>query len=208
MNLRSCCSKLCSILRPGIDKILYFCIWSSLSYHMTSLPSSRPVHIAATERKSGIERVQALADISRSAVCCHSNVTRAPIANLPNSAQLEGTPYHSPTYIRVRAVMWERGDGQTDTQTGLHRRPWPLYISPRLRLTRNVTKWTGSSQFWTCLELVQFSSVQSRRCEKDFTDISKGLINLKVLCFHTHSEKPYSSNSTDFILIVNCSLLY
>jgi len=90
---------------------------------MTSLPSSRPVHIAATERKSGIERVQALADISRSAVCCHSNVTRAPIANLPNSAQLEGTPYHSPTYIRVRAVMWERGDGQTDTQTGLHRRP-------------------------------------------------------------------------------------
>jgi len=31
-----------------------------------------------------------LADISRSALCCHS--THAPIANLPNIAQLEGTP--------------------------------------------------------------------------------------------------------------------
>ena len=29
-------------------------------------------------------------------VCCHSNETRAPIANLPSNAQLEGTPYHSP----------------------------------------------------------------------------------------------------------------
>ena len=46
--------------------------------------------------KPVIERVQALADISRSALRCHSNETRAPIANPPNSAQLEGTPYHSP----------------------------------------------------------------------------------------------------------------
>ena len=28
--------------------------------------------------------------------CCHSNATRAPIANPPNSAQLGGIPYHSP----------------------------------------------------------------------------------------------------------------
>jgi len=41
----------------------------------------------------------------------------APIANLPNSAQPGGTPYHSPTYIRVRAVVWECGDGRTDRQT-------------------------------------------------------------------------------------------
>jgi len=62
-----------------------------------------------------IERVQALADISRSAlyafavykaislayicVCCHSIETRALIANPPNSAQLEGTLYRSPGYI-------------------------------------------------------------------------------------------------------------
>jgi len=39
-----------------------------------------------------VERVQALAAISRSALCCHSNETRAPIANPPNSAQLEETP--------------------------------------------------------------------------------------------------------------------
>jgi len=37
-------------------------------------------------------QVQALADILRSALCCHSNETSAPIANPPNSAQLEGTP--------------------------------------------------------------------------------------------------------------------
>ena len=38
------------------------------------------------------DRVQALADISRSALCCHSNETRASIANPPNNAQLKGTP--------------------------------------------------------------------------------------------------------------------
>ena len=100
----------------------------------------------------GIERVQActvLADISRSplcchmhrlpvraATCCHSNATRAPIANPSNSAQLGGAPYDSPSYIRVRAVVWACGRGQTHRQT--HRHAWPLYISRRLWLTRNV----------------------------------------------------------------------
>jgi len=87
--------------------------------------------------KPGIEREQAFADISLSALCCHSNETRAPIADLPNSAQL-GAPglYHSWSYIRVRALVWECGEGQIHRQT--HRRAWPLYISRRLRLTRNV----------------------------------------------------------------------
>jgi len=40
--------------------------------------------------------IQALADISRSALCCHSNETRAPIANPSNSAQLGGTPLPFP----------------------------------------------------------------------------------------------------------------
>jgi len=41
----------------------------------------------------GIERVQALADISRSGyVVITTNETRGPSANAPNSAQLEGTP--------------------------------------------------------------------------------------------------------------------
>jgi len=54
----------------------------------------------------GIERVKALADISRSAQCCHSNEIPVPIANPPDSAQLEGTPTFSPTYIRSHYVRW------------------------------------------------------------------------------------------------------
>ena len=50
-------------------------------------------------------------------LCCHSNATRAPIANLPNSAQLGGIPCHSPSYIRVPAIVWACGRGQTDRQT-------------------------------------------------------------------------------------------
>ena len=61
----------------------------------------------------GLERVQPLADISRSALCCHSDETRVPIANPPNSAQLEGTPTVPSTYIRIRAVVWECGEEQT-----------------------------------------------------------------------------------------------
>jgi len=50
-------------------------------------------------------------------VCYHSDETRAPIANPPNSAQLEGTPTIHPSYIRVRAVVLECDERQTDTQT-------------------------------------------------------------------------------------------
>jgi len=70
-----------------------------------------------TFRIPGIERVQALTDISHLALCCPSNETHALIANLPNSTQLEGPPTIPPTYIQVRAVVWECGEGQT------HRRP-------------------------------------------------------------------------------------
>jgi len=70
-----------------------------------------------TGSKPEIERVQALADISRSAVCCHINETHAPITNPSNSAQIEGTPYHSPSYFRVRAVVWGCGEEQTDRHT-------------------------------------------------------------------------------------------
>jgi len=38
------------------------------------------------QEQPGIERVHALADISRSALCCAGNETRAPIANPLNSA--------------------------------------------------------------------------------------------------------------------------
>jgi len=53
------------------------------------------------------------------AVCCHSNETRALIANPPNSVQLEGTLYHSAKLHPgpIHAVVWEFGKGQTDTHT-------------------------------------------------------------------------------------------
>jgi len=61
--------------------------------------------------KPGTQQVQALADILRSALCCHSNKTRPPIPNPPNSAQPAGTPY-----IRVHTVVQECREGQTDRQ--------------------------------------------------------------------------------------------
>jgi len=88
-------------------------------------------------KKPGIERVQALADILRSALCCHSNETHAPIANPSNNAQLQGTAYHSPKlHSGPCSSMGMR------PRTDRHRRVWPIYISRRLRLMRNVT--TGS----------------------------------------------------------------
>jgi len=68
--------------------------------------------------KPGIERVQALANISRSALCCHNNETSALIANPANSAQLQDTPYHSPQLHPgpCNSVGMRRGtDRHTDT---------------------------------------------------------------------------------------------
>ena len=67
---------------------------------------------------AAIKRVQASSLTFRiRRVCYHSNETRAPIANPLSSAQLGGTSYHSQRYSRVRAIVWECGEGQTDTQT-------------------------------------------------------------------------------------------
>jgi len=74
-----------------------------------------------TGGKPGIERVQALADISRSALCCPSDETRAPTGNPPNNAQLKGTPYHSSMLHRglCSSAGMRRG---TDRETDRHRR--------------------------------------------------------------------------------------
>jgi len=100
------------------------------------------------------------------ALCCHSNATRAPIANPPNSAQLGGSLYHAPKLhpgpCSISVGVRPRTDTHRDRQT--HRRAWPQYILRRLRLTQNVTvywkwrnicateqNWTerGSSAVWT-----------------------------------------------------------
>jgi len=55
--------------------------------------------------------------------CCHSNETRAPIANPPNSAQLKGTPYHSPKLHPgpCNSVGMRRGaDRHTDGRDNIH----------------------------------------------------------------------------------------
>ena len=96
------------------------------------------VRRSSQSNQPAIQRVQALADISHSALlCCHCNETRAPIANPPNSAQLEGTRYHSPKLHPgpYSSVGMRRGP---DRQT--HRRPWPIYISTRLCRTRNANR--------------------------------------------------------------------
>jgi len=63
-----------------------------ISYWENKINTRRKTH---KNIQPGTEQEQALADISRSALCCHSNKTHAPIANVPNSAQLKGTSYHS-----------------------------------------------------------------------------------------------------------------
>jgi len=53
-------------------------------------------------------------------LCCHSNATRTPIANPPNSAQLGGISYHSPKLHPgpCNSVgMRSRTDRQTDRLT-------------------------------------------------------------------------------------------
>jgi len=51
-------------------------------------------------------------------VCCHSNETRAPIANPPTSAQLEGTPtIPRKLHPWIRELVWECDEGQTDRHT-------------------------------------------------------------------------------------------
>ena len=65
------------------------------------------------QSKPGIDRVQALADILHFALCCHSNETCSPIANLPNSAQLEGTA----TVPKVTSGSMSRGTDGRDQYT-------------------------------------------------------------------------------------------
>jgi len=56
-------------------------------------------------------------------LCCHSDATRAPIANPPNSAQPRGSPYHSPKLHPgpCNSVgMRPQTDRHTDRQTHTH----------------------------------------------------------------------------------------
>jgi len=79
-------------------------------------------------------------------LCCHSNETRAPIANLPNSAHIEGTPYSMPVGPLPKlhpgpctSVGMRQGtDTHRETNRHTDRLAWPIYISRRQQLTWNV----------------------------------------------------------------------
>ena len=65
-------------------------------------------------------------------LCCHSNETRGPIANPPNSAQQTLRPG------LCSSVGMRRGT-DTHKRTYTHcRRAWPMYILRRLQVTRNA----------------------------------------------------------------------
>ena len=83
---------------------------------------------STTKNQPGIDWVHALADILHSALWCHSNETRATIANPPSS------------------------EGQT------HRHVWPICISPWLRLTRNVTTTSHGSHETRCWPITRIFS--------------------------------------------------
>jgi len=84
-------------------------------------------------------QLQVLADISRLALCCHSNETRAPTANLSNRAQLQGTPTVSPNLHPgpcSSVGMRQRTDRHTERQTQTV--VAAIHFASAIRLTRNV----------------------------------------------------------------------
>jgi len=101
-------------------------------------------HPAAVRRLSSLTLVlharinQALSEYKHSMTFCIRRcvaVATKPVHRLqicPIVHNLRAPPTIPPSYIRVHAVLWECGEGQT------HRRLWPLYISHCIRLLQNV----------------------------------------------------------------------
>jgi len=126
-----------------ISSLLLYHLLPCLSGHLKYHKISSTIHEISTIVTSNVSSITTTTTRHRPStstrrhfmfgLCCHSNDTRAPIANPPNSAQPQGIPYHSPSYIWVRAVVWKWSKGET------HRHTWPIYISHCLWLTRNVT---------------------------------------------------------------------
>jgi len=81
-----------------------------------------------------------------SATHCHNNATRAPTANLPNSAQLGGIPNHSPKLHlgRCNSIgMWLWTDKHTDRQTHTQMRVTTIHFAWSTTHTKcNIIKWS------------------------------------------------------------------
>jgi len=80
-------------------------------------------------------------------LCCHSNETRSPIANAPNSAQSAQqctTREHPlpfpPSYIRVSAVLWACSDSQTNTHRQTDRQTDTQMHVTNIHFTSSTTR--------------------------------------------------------------------
>jgi len=101
------------------------------------------------------------------APCCHSNETHAPITNLPNSAQLGGTPYHSPKWhpgLCSSVEMWQGTHTHTHTHTLTHRQMHMTNIHftsstthAKCKYLRDVNdyRWWRTSQLHTAAQWMQ-----------------------------------------------------
>ena len=111
------CFHLGLILKNNFSCIWFF-VLKMLSYYGQCQHSQCPQH-TSFDSKPAVQWIQApLLTFHIKFVCCHSNKTWEPIANLSNSAQLGGTPYHSPKFhlnLCSSVGMW-RGTN-TDRRT-------------------------------------------------------------------------------------------
>ena len=87
--------------RSTASSLFKLCVWKSFcttSLHVLfGLPLGlEPSTSYSIHLKNQIKNYADIEQVRSIRRCCHSNETYAPTANPPNSAQLEGTPYHSP----------------------------------------------------------------------------------------------------------------
>jgi len=132
-------------------------------------------YFKAPQQQPGIQRVQALADISRLGLCCHSNKTRASIANPLNSAQLGGTSYHSPNLHLgpcSSVGMWRWTDRYTDTHRQTH-------TDTETRVTN--THFVSSTTHAKCNNNNNKTIIDSTLCPSHYTTCCKPLTNGNAL---------------------------
>jgi len=115
-------------------------VTQQIGVHHSAAQHDRQRHVTVDWTRLGIQRVQACTRWHFAfALRCHSNATRAPIANPPNSAQLGGIPYHSPKlHLGPCSSVGMRPRTARQTRRQTHRRAWSLYISRRLYDSREM----------------------------------------------------------------------
>jgi len=95
--------------RSFLNDMIRTCVLDFVYYISSVKLAWEVIHQAQSEYKHSLT--------FRVRVCCHSNKARAPIANPPNSAQIQGTPYPSPKYLRPCSSVAMRPRTDTHTQT-------------------------------------------------------------------------------------------